>query len=95
MQSLFKSILLGQDDQLSCIGLIYNIRKIKAGLSLDEDFLILVGRSLVRKIKPAILFGDADHELQWGTLWGQSSQPSGMAGTCSRGRTLRGITACQ
>jgi len=31
---------------------------------LDEEFLILAGRSLVRKIRPAILFGDADHELQ-------------------------------
>jgi hypothetical protein len=52
------------------IKLNYDIRKLKAGLSLDEEFLILAGRSLVRKIRPAILFSDADHDLQCSPLYG-------------------------
>ena len=47
----------------------YDIRKIKMGLSLDEDSLILAVESLVRKIRLIILFGDAHHELQCGIFY--------------------------
>jgi hypothetical protein len=35
------------------------------GLSLDEEFLILAGRSLVRKIRPAILDGFYKFIWEW------------------------------
>jgi hypothetical protein len=54
---------LGRNDPV-LLRIDYDIGKIKAGLSLHEEFLILAGRSPVKKIKPAILFGDAVHELQ-------------------------------
>jgi hypothetical protein len=58
-----KWIPLGRNNP-ALLRIDYDIRKIKAGLSLDEEFLTLAGRTLVRKIRPVILFGDADHELQ-------------------------------
>jgi len=54
----------GTKQSRSFLRVNYDIGKIKMGLSLDEEFLILAGKTLVRKIRPVILFGDADHELQ-------------------------------
>ena len=62
----------GTKQSRSFLRVNYDIGKIKMGLSLDEEFLILAVESLVRKIRPIILFGDADHELKYGTpLWGE------------------------
>jgi len=63
LRHLPKWIPLGRNNP-ALLRIDYDIRKIKAGLSLDEEFLTLAGRTLVRKIRPVILFGDADHELQ-------------------------------
>ncbi len=56
--------ILWDEKILLFLRVYYDIRKIKAGLSLDEELLILAERGPVRKIRPAVLFGDADRELQ-------------------------------
>ena len=63
LQRLPEWILLGRNNP-ALLRIDYDIRKIKAGLSLDQEFLILAGKTLVRNIRPVILLGDADHELQ-------------------------------
>jgi hypothetical protein len=62
---------------------------------LDEEFLILAGKTLVRKIRPAILSGDADHQLQCGIFYVTNFSVIWKGWSRSSEDPCGGITACQ